>query len=266
MSNNANTDKAKKDALSKIETINAIDGFDPSAFVREFGDFNEGKKRKHLPVMAQMAWFRLKYPEGRIAVTVKPGKDYFIGEAKVFANYKDPSDCYLAEGSASRGYLKDNPTISPREWAQTAAIGIALRNAGFGLQFDVAGESFEDNDLDELSVANVRESSDDENTALQPISSNPVNSTNESSTKVEDDYDGPTEPAAPIASEPELPPLEKAKAAMCPIGKYKDKTLGEMICLDPKALAYVANSGKYNKEITGYAVLICEYAQQLASA
>ena len=48
---------------------------------------------------------------------------------------------------------------------------------------------------------------------------------------------------------------------MCPIGKYKDKTLGEMVLIDPKALAYVAKSGdKYGNEVSGYATLICENA------
>jgi outer membrane biosynthesis protein TonB len=61
----------------------------------------------------------------------------------VYPSYKDPVDCYLAEASASRGEAPDKPSVSPREWAQTAAIGIALRNAGFGLQFAMAGEEFE---------------------------------------------------------------------------------------------------------------------------
>ena len=42
------------------------------------------------------------------------------------------------------------PSVSPREWAQTAAVGIALRNAGFGLQFSAAGDDFADMAPDEL--------------------------------------------------------------------------------------------------------------------
>ena len=100
--------------------------------------------------MAQMGWFRLKYPEGRIAITVTSGKDCFVATARVYHHYSDPVDQFLAEATASRGYLPDKPTISPREWAQTAAVGIALRNAGFGLQFGAAGDAFETPAVDEL--------------------------------------------------------------------------------------------------------------------
>ena len=56
----------------------------------------------------------------------------------LYTSYKDPVEYYLAEATASRGVSADKPSVSPREWAQTAAVGIALRNAGFGLQFAMA--------------------------------------------------------------------------------------------------------------------------------
>ena len=125
--------------MEALQKINAVDGFAPAALAVEYTDLNSNEKRLRLPVMAQMGWFRLKYPEGRIAITVTPGKDCFVATARVYHHYSDPVDQYLAEATASRGYLPDKPTISPREWAQTAAVGIALRNAGFGLQFGAAG-------------------------------------------------------------------------------------------------------------------------------
>lgn len=45
--------------------------------------------------------------------------------------------------------------MSPREWAQTAAVGIALRNAGFGLQFSAAGDDFPDMAPDEPPVGEM---------------------------------------------------------------------------------------------------------------
>lgn len=133
MSQNNSNDKAAM--LAKIEGINEVEGFDPTPFAVDYTDLETGEVRKRLPVMIQMAWFRMKYPEGRIAITVSPGKDCFVATAKVYPSYKDGAECYLAEATASRGYLADKPSVSPREWAQTAAVGIALRNAGFGLQF-----------------------------------------------------------------------------------------------------------------------------------
>ena len=78
-----------------------------------------------------------------------PGKDCFAATARVYFDYKDPVEAYASEATASRGVCKEMPSVSPREWAQTAALGIALRNAGFGLQFEMAGESFAENAPDE---------------------------------------------------------------------------------------------------------------------
>ena len=148
MSQNNSNDKAAM--LAKLNSINQVEGFDPTPFAVEYTDLNTGESRKRLPVMIQMAWFRLKYPEGRIAVQVTPSKDCFVATARIYPSYKDGSDCYLAEATASRSLDVSKPSVSPREWAQTAAVGIALRNAGFGLQFNAAGDDFEDIAPDEL--------------------------------------------------------------------------------------------------------------------
>ena len=98
-----------------LNTINAVEGFDPTPYAVDYTDLNTGETRKRLPVMAQIAWFRLKYPEGRISVQAAPGKDCFVATARVYPSYKDPADCFLAEATASRGYLEDKPSVSPRE-------------------------------------------------------------------------------------------------------------------------------------------------------
>lgn len=87
----------KNTMLAEIAKINAVDGFDPAPFAVDFTDLGSGEVRKRLPVMIQMAWFRMKYPEGKIAVTTEPGKDCFVATARVYPSYKDPADCYLAE-------------------------------------------------------------------------------------------------------------------------------------------------------------------------
>lgn len=127
-----NNSNAKTAMLAKLDSIHKVEGFDPSPFAVDYTDLNTQETRKRLPVMIQMAWFRLKYPEGRIAIQVSPGKDCFVATARIYPSYKDPVDCYLAEATASRGPDASKPSVSPREWAQTAAVGIALRNAGLG--------------------------------------------------------------------------------------------------------------------------------------
>ena len=131
--------------------------------------------------------------------------------------------------------MQDKPDISPREWAQTAAIGIALRNAGFGLQFKFAGEAA--------------------GGAAEPVGvAEPVGASAEASTGAEQ-YET-TEQAAPVD------PLQAAMAQPCVIKKYAGKTLGDLITLDPGALTWIAGQDAKFPEIAAAARLICEYAKE----
>ena len=227
----------KNTMLAEIAKINAVDGFDPAPFAVDFTDLGSGEVRKRLPVMIQMAWFRMKYPEGKIAVTTEPGKDCFVATARVYPSYKDPADCYLAEASASRGESPDKPSVSPREWAQTAAIGIALRNAGFGLQFAMAGEEFESVAPNEFGAG----------TEPAPV------------TPIQEAYE--VAPAKPEPTEEEL--LEQAMATPCPITKFSGKSLREVLTIDPGALRWLATKYQGDETIRAAAQRICEYAVRL---
>lgn len=228
--------------MAKIETINQIQGFDPSQFAIKLADLSEnGEERMRLPVMTQLAWFRLKFPMGKISVEVGQSSDLFVAKARVYADYKDADNCFLAEATASRGKCEQKPSVSPREWAQTAAIGIALRNAGFGLQFAIAGEDFEDIAPDELGAEN--------GDAQAPQS---------------EDYTVVEEKEEVV----ELTLEERYKQALgipCPITKYKGKTLGDLVVADPSALKWLAT--KYSKEdgVKAAAQAICDYALQTAA-
>ncbi len=242
------TTQAKQAAMEALQKINAVEGFDPSALAVEYTDLNSaggGDKRLRLPVMAQIGWFRLKYPEGRIAVSVAPGKDCFVATARVYPHYSAPVEQFLAEATASRGYLADKPTVSPREWAQTAAVGIALRNAGFGLQFGAAGDAFDSPAVDEL--GGIMWSGAPADAAIEGSMPPP-----------------PAAPAkpAPAPQEPTLTPFEQALKMPCPISKYNGKTLGDVLQLDPKALNWVANKYTGDASISAAAKLICEQAVQ----
>ena len=232
--------------LAKLAEINKVEGFDPTPFAVEYTDLITGEVRKRLPVMIQIALVRMKYPEGRIAIQVSSGKDCFVATARVYPSYKDAPECFLAEATASRGYDASKPSVSPREWAQTAAVGIALRNAGFGLQFSAAGDDFEDTAPNELAT----DLTDPE--ALPETGGAPE-----------------ADIAAPEPEERELTPEERLEQAMktpCPIAKYKGKTLGEVLSLDPNALNWVANKFTGSAEVSSAAKTICEYAMQQASA
>lgn len=229
-------------AMKKIEEINKIEGFDPSPLAVDLSDLETGEKRKRLPVSIQMAWFRLKYPEGKITVKVIPSGDCFVATARVYPNYKDPEDYFLGEGTASRGPCKEKPSVSPREWAQTAAIGVALRNAGFGLQFNLAGEDFPEIAPNELgSEVDAQKETIEETTTTDSVETK--------------------EP------EKELTLEEKYKEAIkviCPLEKYKDKSLGDLIKEDPKLLNWLATKFERDQKVKEAAQVICEYALNVA--
>lgn len=239
------TTEEKQAALAVLQAINKVEGFDPAALAVEYTDLNSNEKRTRLPVMVQMAWFRLKYPEGRIAVSATPAQDHFVATARVYHHFTDPVDQFLAEATASRGYLADKPTVSPREWAQTAAVGIALRNAGFGLQFGAAGDAFDTPAVDELSGILWTNG---------PLPDQPGII-----------GDAPTIPLREVVPPPppdNETPLERAMKVLCPISKHKGKTLGEVLREDPGAINWVATKYTKDANVVAAAKLICEQAAQ----
>ena len=256
MSNDQKKKDEKQAAIEAIAKINAVEGFDPTPLAVEYGDLNSGDSRLRLPVMAQLAWFRLKYPEGRIAISVSSAKDCFVASARVYHHFADPVDQFLAEATASRGYLADKPTVSPREWAQTAAVGIALRNAGFGLQFGAAGDTFDAPAVDEL--AGITWSDEGASPFAGSAAPAPASAPQASRAPAPT----PAQVPPPVPPQPQESPLEQAMKQPCPISKYSGKTLGELIQLDPKALVWVANKYTGDQNIIAAAKLICDEALQ----
>ena len=229
---------------SILNNIHKVEGFDPSVYAIDYTDLSTGETRKRLPVMAQLAWFRLVYPEGKIAISVASGHDCFVATARVYPSYKEPIDCYLAEATASRGVDPSKPSVSPREWAQPAAVGIALRNAGFGLQFGAAGDEYSPNAPNELNIV------------IDPV---PVPNGNAMGEVGQ--YSAPI----PIPSEPpkELTPEEKYQMAanmQWPTKKHAGRTLGEVLQMDPTAITWLANKYSGNPEISAAAKFMCEFA------
>lgn len=251
---------ASNASMAILNTINKVDGFDPTPLAVEYVDLTTQEKRKRLPVMAQLAWFRLKYPEGKIASDVKAEKDYFVASARVYVSYKDPVECYLAEATASRKYDPLKPTVSPREWAQTAAVGIALRNAGFGLQFGAAGDDFDGQVPDELGVGS---------TITPPPVAAPGPAVGPQEPQSENGEGADTTAKEKEPEVVELTPeqrFEQACAMVSPIKKHDGKTLGEVLTLEPRAINWLATKFSGDETIKAAAEYICSYSMQQATA
>ena len=94
-----------------VAALHRVEGFDPRKFMRLIQKEDQ-VARYYLDVAYRKLWFRLCYPEGKIVKTIRSITEKMaIVEAKVYLGQK---------------YV---------ELAETAAVGRALSDAGFGLQF-----------------------------------------------------------------------------------------------------------------------------------
>lgn len=240
----SNSNEKNGSVLDMIGKINEIPGFNPAALAVNYSDLKEGETRTRLPVVAQIAWFRLKYPEGKIAVKVAQGANCFVATARVYPSYKDGEENYLSEATASRGKCEDKPSVSPREWAQTAAIGVALRNAGFGLQFPLAGEDFSENAPDEFAFDTERENETGSSSASEMPST--------SETPAE-------QPKKELTAEEKY---QKALDTECTVSKYRGKKMREILMLDANFINWLVKKYQYQDVNKEAAQVICEYASK----
>lgn len=118
-----------------VAALHQIEGFDPRKFMRLIE--KEGQLPKYyLDVAYRKLWFRLCYPEGKnVKVIRNITAQMAIVEARVYLNKNDPDDSYVANAFAQK--YREDSEIGQKyvELAETAAVGRALSDAGFGLQF-----------------------------------------------------------------------------------------------------------------------------------
>jgi len=98
----------------------------------------EGQAGKYyLDVAFRKLWFRLKYPEGKIVKKILKLTDQVaIVEARVYLHRNDSEENFIANALAQKYRTEDGQFGNKFvELAETAAVGRALSDAGFGLQF-----------------------------------------------------------------------------------------------------------------------------------
>lgn len=113
-----------------------MEGFDPRKYMRLIQ--NEGQAgRYYLDVAYRKLWFRLRYPEGKIVKKILKLTDQVaIVEARVYLNRNDAEENFISNALAQK-YMTTDGQFGNKfvELAETAAVGRALSDAGFGLQF-----------------------------------------------------------------------------------------------------------------------------------
>jgi len=139
--------------MTVISELNRVDGFDPSKFMRKLTEVDESgqpSERMYLEVAYRKLWFRLKHPEGAIRKFIREVNDQFaIMEARVYLDRRDPEESYIANAIVKR-YFHPEDRLGDKylEIAETAAVGRALADAGFGIQFTDSSENPESGVVD----------------------------------------------------------------------------------------------------------------------
>lgn len=128
------------DVNKAVKALNRVDGFEPKDYLRE--EKTEDGVSFYLDTKYRLLWFRLMYPQGKLVKIPKAlNKEYATFEVRVYTDKNDADENFLANGFASR--YKDDANekfgLNFVESAETAALGRALKDAGFGTQFcDIA--------------------------------------------------------------------------------------------------------------------------------
>ena len=132
-----------------VGSLNRVEGFEPLELARTISQ--EGQPDQlYLDVKYRKLWFRLVYPTGRIeSHIVHFNENMALAEAKIYLSYTDAPENYIANAFSMK-FRTDDPKFGDKflEMAETAAVGRALSDAGFGVQFADVGESNDPNQVD----------------------------------------------------------------------------------------------------------------------
>jgi len=251
------------DEVPVIRDLNKIEGFDPKKYMRVISEEGKGDKY-YLDVAARKLWFRLKYPKGKIVKQlVYRTEQMAVIEARVYLDCNDPADNFIANAFAQK-YLTEDAQFGNKflELAETAAVGRALADAGFGLQFadeegdidpEVADAPFDAGMI--LGSRNMESLGAGEaltQPAPQAINPTPAQQAIQKDMPVEQIYSMLTP--------------EAAAAVVISIGFHKGKTLGQVAVEKPSSLEwYVTSYGGPDNLLRAAAKYLMDAALRKAS-
>ena len=260
------------DLCEAVRNLNKVEGFEPKNYLRTEED--EEGIRFYLDTKYRILWYRLKCPEGKVHKIPKVlNKEYATFEVRVYAHKDDAFDNFLANGFASR--YKDETKefgLNFVEAAETAALGRALKDAGFGTQFcdvalpndaakvdagvqivfDTESTSFADPDNDGLPEGI-------ELPAAEPkVQETPAESTAKEEKPVKKEKPKPLELNKDMSVEELVKQMsvEYAKTIIVDYGCDKGKTLGELAATRPQGVEFHSLRAQNNLIRAGAIVLI----------
>ena len=272
MSENAEK-KMMYETNATVRELNKVDGFEPNKYLRK--ENTEDGVSFYLDTKYRLLWFRLKYPDGKIIKIPKAlNKEYATFEVRIYADKNDAEDNFLANGFASRYKDDSNEKFGLNfvESAETAALGRALKDAGFGTQFcDIALP-----DDQTIVDAGVHISFDlgndgittpaEENEAGTAVSSAATSNSNGDATagntetetaeeKIELNKDMSIEELLQKMT------VDYAKAIVVEVGYDRGKTLGSIMQTKPKSIVFHSTYEKNNNLVRAGALFLIEQAK-----
>ena len=129
------------DRSEAVAALNRVEGFNPMELARTLT--KEGQEDQlYLDVKYRKLWFRLVHPLGKIVSSIRSfTENMAIVEARIYLDKCDAEENYVANAFSQR-FRTNDPNFGDKflEMAETAAVGRALSDAGFGLQFADVGE------------------------------------------------------------------------------------------------------------------------------
>lgn len=239
------------DEISVVSELNRVEGFDPRRFMREIiGEGENTEKQLYLDVKFRKLWFRLKHPNGKIKKSIiKLTEQLAIVESRVYLDKNDSDENYVASAMAQRWYSQNDKYGSKYvELAETASVGRALADAGFGLQFCDIGEESDPAIVDAAMPTPGQETIlPVQSSSLPAQSNNPI--APPLSTPTQSAPVAPPLPATPAytAASPleeicKLMTVAEAKTVMIDCTANKGKTLGQVAVEKPGSIKWYAES------------------------
>lgn len=244
------------DEVREVKDLNRVEGFDPRKYMRIIQE-EGGKVTYYLDVAFRKLWFRLKYPEGKVVKKIlKLTEQVAIVEAKVYLNRSDAEENFVSNAFAQKYFSTEDSFGSKYvELAETAAVGRALTDAGFGLQFSdrdgetdpqvteapfEAGMLFQEEGLPEGNFGNMGSTGDGFD-ASEWMMMDAQNGNGETEKKAKQNV---TEirKDMPVEQIYSLLTRDSAAAVVIPTKYYHGMTLGQLAIEKPQALEWYVTS------------------------
>ena len=260
------------DTNDAVKALNKVEGFEPKNYLRR--EETEEGIAFYLDTKYRLLWFRLMYPEGKLVKIPKAlNKDYATFEVRVYTNKDDPAENYLANGFASRYKDEGNDKFGLNfvESAETAALGRALKDAGFGTQFcDIAlpnDQTIVDAGVHisfDLGNDEIIESDDENNKSVEEN-----NEEKEATEKVEKEEKTEEKEPEKLVLDKNMPvdellgkmTLDYAKSITVEVGYDKGKTLGDILNTKPKSIIFHSSYEKNSNLVRASALFLIEQAK-----